>query len=110
MSSAGFAKDLEQAKILKKQAALLSRSKYMECLDEKTASRIALKFQPYLCCHNEACSVVDTSKLHEKRMVKLQACSRCKQVQYCSKACQKEDWTKRHKNECKKLCEAMKKQ
>ena len=33
-------------------------------------------------------------------------CAKCKQVHYCSKACQKAHW-KTHKKECKKIREAM---
>ncbi|KAI1448552.1 hypothetical protein F5Y02DRAFT_430505 [Annulohypoxylon stygium] len=34
-------------------------------------------------------------------LAKLSACSACKSVFYCSKTCQKNDWTTRHKTLCK---------
>jgi len=40
-----------------------------------------------------------------KNASKVRLCSRCKCVQYCSKACQAEDWKKKHKKECKFLAE-----
>lgn len=33
---------------------------------------------------------------------KLKACGACRSVFYCSAACQKKDWTSRHKPLCKK--------
>merc|ERR1712176_1411619 len=35
-----------------------------------------------------------------KKDTKLLKCSRCVSVFYCSKKCQKRDWTLRHKDEC----------
>ena len=37
-----------------------------------------------------------------KRGDSLRRCSRCKMVAYCSTECQRQDWTKRHRSECKK--------
>lgn len=34
----------------------------------------------------------------------LQACGACKSVFYCTKECQKQDWSKRHKPLCKAHC------
>jgi len=36
---------------------------------------------------------------------KLSLCGRCRQVQYCSKDCQAQDWKKTHKQDCLKLIE-----
>ena len=40
----------------------------------------------------------------------LQQCSRCKVLLYCDKECQKEHWMRVHKQHCKKLTEAKKKE
>ena len=42
-----------------------------------------------LICHN--CGTAD---------IALQVCSGCKQVSYCSKLCQKDDWKRNHKESC----------
>ncbi|KAF1959201.1 SET domain-containing protein [Byssothecium circinans] len=43
------------------------------------------------------------SRLYVKEGTKVQACAGCKRFRYCSKACQKEAWTRGHKHECKNL-------
>lgn len=35
--------------------------------------------------------------------VRLSACTRCKEVYYCSKACKIHAWEKRHKQECVRI-------
>lgn len=37
-----------------------------------------------------------------KQFQKLNVCAQCKNVKYCSTECQKMDWTRRHKIDCKK--------
>lgn len=39
----------------------------------------------------------------ESNLRKHKFCSACKQAFYCSTDCQKYDWAKKHKNECKEL-------
>ena len=46
-------------------------------------------------------SVCDSCKKPPKAGAKLRVCSRCKQVRYCSRDCQKSDW-KTHKKVCGK--------
>jgi SET and MYND domain-containing protein len=43
------------------------------------------------------------SRLYVKEGVKVSACTGCKRFRYCSKACQKEAWSRGHKFECKAL-------
>lgn len=45
----------------------------------------------------------------EGETMKHKQCSQCKQRLYCSIDCQRNDWKKGHKNECKALIEAAKK-
>jgi len=39
--------------------------------------------------------------------MKHKRCSQCKQRLYCSIDCQKNDWKKSHKNECKALAQKL---
>lgn len=39
----------------------------------------------------------------KKRLDRVQVCADCRVAQYCSRECQKQDWSIRHRNECKKL-------
>ena len=48
-----------------------------------------------ICAHCHAAG----TKLHR---IKLQKCSQCKELSYCSKTCQKADWKAGHKENCKK--------
>ena len=47
-------------------------------------------------------STCNTCRKEKTEHQKLQQCSRCKAVSYCSRACQKKDW-KQHKTKCKQL-------
>jgi len=49
-------------------------------------------------CSNLLCKTVPLPE-------KLSLCGRCRQVQYCSKECQTQDWKKTHKQDCMKLVE-----
>ncbi|KAK3392747.1 hypothetical protein B0H63DRAFT_504807 [Podospora didyma] len=49
-------------------------------------------------CGNASCSTPGGALLHTRD---LKGCSACKSVFYCSPACQKKDWVKRHKPLCK---------
>ena len=42
--------------------------------------------------------------LNESHVIKLQTCSMCKSIHYCSKTCQRSHWKADHKKECKELC------
>ena len=46
-------------------------------------------------CSNQYCTKI------EKEKRQFRACSRCRVAYYCSEACQKVDWRKRHKKVCK---------
>ncbi|KAI1762133.1 hypothetical protein GGR53DRAFT_431262 [Hypoxylon sp. FL1150] len=53
-------------------------------------------------CGNYRCP---TNEMYALR--KLQACSACRSVFYCSKGCQKQDWTRRHKPLCQAHCASL---
>ena len=42
--------------------------------------------------------------LNESHETKLQTCSMCKSIHYCSKTCQRSHWEADHRKECKELC------
>ena len=42
--------------------------------------------------------------LIESNVIKLQTCSMCKSIHYCSKTCQRSHWEADHRKECKELC------
>ena len=78
-------------------------------------------FMPHLRCHNDDCPVMTTPdqlKLNpnidadrvQLRMLytpfKMQKCGSCKNVFYCSKACQTVDWKRGHKKDCPRIQQA----
>jgi len=57
----------------------------------------------YCLTREEALPAVPAATLGgEAKPAKLQGCSQCKKVAYCSKECQKLDWKEIHKAECKR--------
>ena len=42
--------------------------------------------------------------LNASQETKLQTCSMCKSIHYCSKTCQRSHWEADHRKECKELC------
>ncbi|XP_034299519.2 uncharacterized protein [Magallana gigas] len=60
-----------------------------DCKDETASSDCSLT---YVVCN--FCNI----KSHQPKK-----CTGCKAVSYCSKECQTQDWSQRHKNECKKI-------
>ncbi|KAI1136046.1 hypothetical protein F5Y05DRAFT_415643 [Hypoxylon sp. FL0543] len=64
--------------------------------DEAREIRLRGAEKKQMLCGNYDCPTHQMFGLDE-----LSACSACKSVFYCSKSCQKQDWTKRHKPLCK---------
>ncbi|KAI1413220.1 hypothetical protein F5Y13DRAFT_189583 [Hypoxylon sp. FL1857] len=64
--------------------------------DEAREVRLKGAAKKQMLCGNYDCPTNKMSGLD-----KLSACSACKAVFYCSKSCQKQDWTNRHKPLCK---------
>jgi len=49
---------------------------------------------PYAPCANPACDKIET------KVKEYQRCARCKEIGYCSRACQAAHWRKEHKTTC----------
>ena len=52
---------------------------------------------PHMCTHGKCGGAVTDAG----PALGLKVCERCKKVGYCSKLCQKADWKRAHKHECK---------
>lgn len=52
------------------------------------------------CCSN--CFILDKD-LYKESGFHLASCSRCRQVKYCSRDCQREHWKKAHRKQCVKV-------
>ena len=73
-----------------------------------SAAQILQYFLTQRCNDNRACAACGKSaKQAGAATAKLQTCSRCKMVRYCSKECQKTDWgSGGHKTRCAVFCKA----
>lgn len=79
-----------------KRAAVLSRVKRVAESDE-----VGFSEPDQDACHNLECPRRASRELSVDGGLK--TCARCKSVKYCSVACQKADWSARHKAECSAL-------
>ncbi|KAJ7072808.1 hypothetical protein C8F01DRAFT_972386 [Mycena amicta] len=68
--------------------------------DDARALRLAGDPKDQIMCGNDKVSFLLPSVRGADCPSQLQACSACRSVFYCSKACQAQDWKKRHKPLC----------
>ncbi len=72
----------------------LRKSIFCECLDEKYKQVKSITKLGY--CHNPRCSLPNRYKVERNTML---YCTRCRSANYCSAACQEEDWPE-HRTLC----------